>query len=188
MQPKNRMRVNALTELLLLAILQGGAVSLAGLCGSASEGRRFLKEVSKFTEPQIQRALNNLRLAKFIQCDSYGKTSPIVLTEKGLRRAQRSELKLLAVNRPERWDHLWRVVMFDIPEKKKIRRAFSRELRNLGFYPLQRSVFVFPADCSRLIDEICKLYGLEHHVLVLLAGSLGKRENEAKKFFFASPK
>ncbi len=51
-----------------------------------------------------------------------------------------------------KWDNHWRLVFFDVPEKKrKIRDAIRDKLRDLGFYEFQHSVFIFPYPCR---DEI----------------------------------
>lgn len=45
----------------------------------------------------------------------------------------------------KRWDKKWRMIIFDIPEKrKKIREQARRLVRGAGFYRLQDSVWVHP--------------------------------------------
>jgi DNA-binding transcriptional regulator PaaX len=53
------------------------------------------------------------------------------------------------------WDGRWRIVFFDIPEKRrKARDALRDKLRDLGFYELQKSVFVHPFPCRDEIDFV----------------------------------
>ena len=55
--------------------------------------------------------------------------------------------------RPRRkWDGRWRILMFDIPERRKSQRERIREtLRSIGFVLLQDSVWVYPYDCEDLV-------------------------------------
>ena len=51
-----------------------------------------------------------------------------------------------------RWDQRWRVVIFDIPERRRIIRDRLRDtMQELGFARLQDSVWVFPYDCEDFI-------------------------------------
>lgn len=54
--------------------------------------------------------------------------------------------------RPRRWDGKWRLVIFDIPEKRRTLRQQVRTLvARYGFVRLQDSVWVYPYDCEELI-------------------------------------
>jgi DNA-binding transcriptional regulator PaaX len=47
------------------------------------------------------------------------------------------EVKL---KKPEKWDKKWRIVIFDIPNKKKpARNTLTEKLKKLGFYHLQKA-------------------------------------------------
>src|SRR3989344_4593151 len=59
------------------------------------------------------------------------------------------------IKKPARWDKLWRLVIFDIPEEERTgRMALAAKLKELGFYPLQKSVFIHPYECKDEIDFI----------------------------------
>jgi len=65
----------------------------------------------------------------------------------------------------KKWDGKWRIVVFDIPEKKKgVRNALRRKLKELGFYELQKSVFVFPYECGNEIEFIVEFFELRPYV------------------------
>ncbi len=85
----------------------------------------------------------------------------IELTEKGRKRALRYHADDLTISTPPRWDRVWRVLVFDIPEQhKQARETFRFHLKKLGFYPLQRSVFILPYPCRDKIDFLSELYGV----------------------------
>jgi len=59
------------------------------------------------------------------------------------------------LQKPRRWDGKWRLVIFDIPEKRRPMRDKIRHLvSRLGFLRLQDSVWVYPYDCEELVTLI----------------------------------
>lgn len=77
----------------------------------------------------------------------------VEITNKGRNTlALEEQRSALHANRHKRWDKQYRLVMFDIPEKRKNTRNRLRMLMNeLGFLRLQDSVWVYPHDCEELI-------------------------------------
>lgn len=74
------------------------------------------------------------------------------LTEKGKKivRKHRKSGKYSHRN----WDGRWRVVIFDVPEKRAQARTYLRNyLKALGFGMVQRSTWITPYDFGRLIDH-----------------------------------
>ncbi|MSU45238.1 MAG: CRISPR-associated endonuclease Cas2 [Candidatus Zambryskibacteria bacterium] len=64
-----------------------------------------------------------------------------------------------------KWDKRWRIVMFDVPEKlKKVRETLRYQLKRLGFLELQRSVFIFPFECSKELEYVIEFYNIKKFV------------------------
>lgn len=58
----------------------------------------------------------------------------------------------LDLTKKRRWDGRWRVVIFDVPERRrKTRDRLRFIMRELGFVRLQDSVWVFPFDCEEFL-------------------------------------
>lgn len=75
------------------------------------------------------------------------------LTQKGRTALERVDLaEYGSRKKKQRWDKRWRLLIFDIPEKK---RALRDKIRNtlvvIGFMRLQDSVWIYPYDCEDLI-------------------------------------
>lgn len=75
------------------------------------------------------------------------------LTELGEKVLNLHREKLnLAENKPKKWDRRYRLVMFDIPEKRKqIREHLRFEMQEVGFLRIQDSAWVYPHDCEEFI-------------------------------------
>ena len=51
-----------------------------------------------------------------------------------------------------RWDKRWRIVMFDVPERRRaVRDKLRMTMKSFGFVRLQDSAWVYPYDCEDLI-------------------------------------
>ena len=89
----------------------------------------------------------------------------VVLSKEGERVAFTVSLDTLAIPTPSRWDKRWRLVMFDIPEKKRVgRNALRQKLVELGFKEWQHSIFVYPYPCEKEIDFVIEVFDLRPYV------------------------
>lgn len=77
----------------------------------------------------------------------------VQLTDLGEKILDLSREKLkLTDNKPKKWDRRYRLVMFDIPEKRRrLRKLLRLEMEEIGFLRIQDSVWVYPFDCEEFI-------------------------------------
>ena len=126
------------------------------------------------------RRLKNGGFIKFSDKDRF------VLTEKGrgvLLKFDIDDLKLPNFN-PQKWDGIWRVLIFDIPElTRAIRNLFRGKIQELRFYTLQKSVYVTPVACEKEIDELARSLKIKSGVDIIHASKLGRKELAARRFF-----
>lgn len=93
----------------------------------------------------------------------------IRLTDEGRKRAGIYQINDLEIKKPKKWDSKWRIVLFDISEKKKIKReAFRSKLRELGFYPFQKSAWIHPYDCRDEVELLKDFFGLSKEEFSLI--------------------
>ena len=66
------------------------------------------------------------------------------ITEKGERMLQ-METEKVAIAKKRKWDRRWRIVIFDIPERRKsVRVSLRRFMQEYGFVRLQDSAWIYP--------------------------------------------
>lgn len=107
-----------------------------------------------------------------------GKERYVELTPKGARCLKEISKGEIEISRPKKWDGKWRVVIFDVPENEKRKRDVLRdELRSLGFYRIQMSVYVHPFECTEVIREISSRLNIKRSVLIMISEII---ENEKK--------
>lgn len=75
--------------------------------------------------------------------------------------------RLLLPEDETKWDGKWIVVVFDIPEQKRlIRNIFRRFLKKLGFKQLQKSVFISKKSLFEKLAEEIKTLEIESWVTI----------------------
>ena len=94
----------------------------------------------------------------------------VEITEKGEKRVLRYKFDEMKIERPKKWDKYWRVIAFDIPEKyKRERDALTRKLKEMEFYPLQKSVFICPFECKNEFDFIGEVFSIRKFLRYFVA-------------------
>lgn len=97
------------------------------------------------------------------------------LVEKGKKKVLFYKLNSMQITKSKIWDGLWRMVIFDIPEEKRLARdALRRKLKQLGFYQLQKSAFIHPYDCQKEIKIIKLAYGIQPFVTYMEVKNIDK--------------
>ena len=153
--------------LLLVAMVAPNTLQLLGKFGVVSRLR-----------DQTSSALARLARRGLVTFESTGGKKYARITEKGRRfLAYEQQKTALAVTGKRRWDRRFRIVMFDIPERRRsIRIQLRRTMRETGFLRLQDSVWVYPYDCE---DFVALLKSDLHLGKDVLYAVVEKIENDA---------
>ena len=177
------------TQQKILLLLLGG-LSL-GLSRSPKNSFKILKAMAhdwqEIDRYHLKRAIESLYKSKMIK-EKYGKDGSItiVISDEGKKKALAYELSNIKIKKPKKWDGKWRIVMFDIPEKrKKDREGLRYHLKDQGFFEFQKSVFVHPFDCKDEIDFIIEFYKIRKFVRFVVADSLDNEIHLKKHFNLA---
>lgn len=76
-------------------------------------------------------------------------------------------------NKKRKWDGKWRVLIFDIPEKRKLDRDRVRyTFISLGFMRLQDSVWIYPYDCEDLVTLLKADLKMGKDILYMIVDAL----------------
>lgn len=176
---KKRMRRTALQSAILSSLEVAGVVTIAIMAPNILQllGKRYKRS----DNVKIRNAVGRLATKGLVTISAHGGDRRITLTQRG--RAYLNNNENYKVDRPRKWDKKWRMVIFDIPETRKIhRRHLKRMLEEIGFERLQDSVWVFPYDCEDLIALLKANYGLGKEVLYIIADTIERDSDIRKKF------
>ncbi len=151
-EAKVKRRRRDLHNIILATIAVAGILTVAAVAPNAM---RLLKTtgIDARLRYKTKRVLGRLKQKgeiEFVEKD--GKTL-VRLTERGEQAlALHAERLRLAGERPKKWDQRYRLVMFDVPEKRKrTRDLLRREMREVGFLRIQDSAWLYPYDCEEFV-------------------------------------
>jgi len=142
------------------------------------------KEWKKINERYLRESIKRLYQSKLVDFkENSDGTVRLILSEKGKNKILKYDLDKIEITKPIRWDKLWRVVIFDIPEEEnKGRGALRAKLKELGFYPLQKSVFIHPYECKDEIDFIVEIFELAPYVRFMRVKDIDVEQDLKERF------
>ncbi len=155
-----------LSQKVLLILLTGATLSV---CYTPRQYWRTIKiagkEWKEINKKQLRYELRKLYQSRLVQRkENPDGSTTMVLTEKGKLKALTYRFEEMTIEK-KNWDGKWRMVGFDVPEKVRWGRdALRKKIKKLGFYELQKSVFVFPYDCKNEIDFIIEFFEIRKYV------------------------
>ncbi len=92
------------------------------------------------------------------------------LTDSGKDRALWKKIEL----GDEKWDRKWRLVIWDVPEKRRAARDLLRyKLKQLGFKQWQQSVWASKVNCTKLLRDFIRKTGIGDWVMVVETDNIG---------------
>jgi DNA-binding transcriptional regulator PaaX len=132
------------------------------------EAREFWKAIEKKkAKKQFAQFINYLKKKGYIKDANLKAGAGFLLTKAGEEKALNLKYKLL--DKKERKDRKWIMIMYDIPEKKKRQRFFLRKkLKELGYKRLQNSIWVSPYDVFKETEKTIEEYFLSPYIKIFL--------------------
>ncbi|OGM93116.1 hypothetical protein A2372_01755 [Candidatus Wolfebacteria bacterium RIFOXYB1_FULL_54_12] len=149
---------------------------------------KLLSGDDSLSDPEKKAQLRNtfyyLQSKGFIEFEDRNGQVFIALTGEGKRMAGKYQINDLKIRKDKKWDKKWRILIFDIAEKHKIKReALRGKLRELGFYQLQKSVWVYPYDFEREAVLLREFFGLAVKEMTIIAEAKIEEDDNLRKFF-----
>ena len=170
---------------ILKYLLIAGVLSLSG--GGGGFAWQLTKNLLR-GKPIFRRKYFNafyyLKKRGFVSLEQDGHDIRISLTKEGKKRAGKYQIEDLFLEKPKKWDGKWRLVIFDIPNVSAIiRNVFRRKLKEFGFCPLQKSVWIYPFGCQEEIAFLREFLGADKKQIQVLEVNKIEEEDFLKKFF-----
>lgn len=133
------------------------------------------EKLKRYPKHKVSDTFYRLRRQSLIDIKMVNRQIYISLTPEGRKRAGIFQIDKLKLARPKRWDKKWRLLMFDIPQKRKLsREALRGKLKELGFLPLQKSVWVYPFECRAEMELLQEFFGLsKNEMRLIIAENIG---------------
>ncbi len=171
--------------LVLLAV--AGVITVAAVAPNVFAAFGKLGRRRFYDEKQFRKTASYLKGKGFVEVEKNGKERySLRLTKLGLNTLLARTFGDLKVRPQEKWDGIWRLVLSDIPDSHKAARdALRQRLRAIGFYQLQKSVFVIPYPCKEEIDFLNAIYNTAPYMRYIETNTL-MQDSDLRDYFVLS--
>lgn len=169
-----RITKSNISKCILGVLAAGGVLAIAAIAPNSLQMLKLFGLGKKeYKTRSAYQALRRLKEKRLVEIKETEKETFISITENGKKRLLKYNFDEMTIKRPKHWDKKWRIVSFDIPEKRRIaREALRNKLQDLGFIMLQKSLFVFPFPCKDEIDFITEIFQTQKYVIYFEATSI----------------
>lgn len=179
-ESKNKSRNRNLKRILLTTVAVAGVMSV-GLVAPNVIGA--MKKLGFMPTKRQKDSIRQAR-ARLVRDGLLAyKDSLLVLTSKGEAELATLDRQVFKPPHPKRWDKKWRVLIFDIPERRKgSREKIRRTLVQIGFVRIQDSVWLYPYDCEDYIVLIKADLKIGKDVLYMIVDTIEADEQWRRHF------
>lgn len=125
----------------------------------------------------IRRTMKSLERRGMVRIIVKNGDMRVYLTDKGQQELLKYQLQEKRL-KGGRWDKKWRIVIFDIAEKRRYARDRIRiNMKTFGFEKLQDSVWVYPYECEEVITLLKTQYKAGKELVYIVASDI---ENDVR--------
>jgi CRISPR-associated endonuclease Cas2 len=177
-------RLGTFQAVMLGAVAVGVVVLIAATAPNVAQLLKYFpgyKKGARFNY-QTKSALSRLAAKGLVVFIEKGDKRYARITESGKHMLD-LETARMQIGKKKRWDRRWRLVIFDIPERRRSVRTRLRKFMSLcGFHRLQDSVWVYPHDCEDLIVLVKAEFRIGADALYLIVEQI-ERDKHLREHF-----
>ncbi|MCR4333909.1 MAG: hypothetical protein NUV60_02780 [Patescibacteria group bacterium] len=180
---RKRKKKRDIQHAVLAAIAVTGSVAFAAIAGNAIQLLNYLPNEKYNLRFQTKTAAGRL-VAKghAVWTEKNGKKF-LRITPKGCKALVFEQTKIALSNQKKKWDGRWRMIAFDIPERRRgVRYRLRVVMCEIGFVRLQDSVWVYPYDCEDFIALLKAELKIGKDVLYAIADTIEHDKNLRRQF------
>lgn len=177
-------KIKSIAKVVLEVVGVAGVLTIATIAPNSVQMLKiFGLNDKKYKTKSVYSSLKRMQNQRLIEITDKGDETTISITEKGKKKFLSYNFETMTVLIPKKWDGKWRIVGFDIPEKKKqAREALRNKMRELGFITLQKSLFILPYDCKKEIEFIGEFFRVNKYIIYIEATFINNQEYYKEQF------
>lgn len=170
-------------EMILNILFGVGILTTAIVAPNAIQLFKYFLPRSSKEEWNIRQSFSRLEKKGYLEKRTTNGEDYYTLTLIGSERAKKYKLHAMKISPQKKWDGQWRLVMFDVPEDKKMaRRGINLVLKKLGCVQYQKSVFITPFPCKKEIDFVGDCFDARKYLRIITAREVEGTEPLKKVF------
>lgn len=180
---RKKRRKQDIQHAVLAVLAVTGFVAFAAVAGNALQLLKYLPNNKYNLRYRAKSAAGRLvanGYARWVEKD--GKRF-LQITPKGRKAFTFEQAKIALKNQKKKWDGRWRMVVFDVPERRRrTRNRLRAVMLEIGFIRLQDSVWVYPYDCEDFLALLKVELKIGKDVLYAIADTI-EYDRDIRKHF-----
>lgn len=170
---RKRKKKQDIQHAVLATVAVTGFVVFAAVAGNALQLLKYLPNEKYNLRYRTKSAVGRLVAKKYVVWVERDDKKYLRITDAGRKAFAFEQAKVALKNQKKKWDGRWRMVVFDIPERRSaIRHRLRRIMGEIGFIRLQDSVWVYPYDCEDFIALLKAELKIGKDVLYAIADTI----------------
>jgi len=167
----------------LAAVAVTGLVAFAAIAGNALQLLDYLPNEKYNLKYRAKTAAGRLVVKKYAVWIKKDSKKYLQITPSGRKALEFEQTKFDLKNQKKKWDGRWRMVVFDVPERRrKVRNRLCAIMGEVGFVRLQDSVWVYPYDSEDFIALLKVELKIGKDVLYAIADTIENDKGIRKHF------
>lgn len=183
---RKRKRKRDIQGAVLATIAVPGIIAFAAIAGNAVQLLDYLPQGRYNLRYRMKSVTGRLVAKGYASWEARGDKKYLRITAKGRQAFAYEQAKVALKNQKKKWDGRWRMVVFDVPERRrKVRTHLCAVMREIGFVRMQDSVWVYPYDCEDFIALLKAELKIGKDVLYAIADTIER--DKGLRFYFKLP-
>lgn len=151
-ESRKRKKKKDIQNAVLAAVAVTGLLAFAAIAPNALKLLDYLPNEKYNLKYRAKSAAGRLVAKKYaVWVEKEGKKY-LRLTSTGQKAVAFEQAKIALKNQKKKWDGRWRMIVFDVPERRRrTRNRLRAVMLEIGFVRLQDSVWVYPYDCEDFV-------------------------------------
>jgi len=149
---RGRKKKKDIQNVVLAVVATAGFIAMAAVAGNALQLLKYLPNEKYNLKYRMKSVVGRLVAKKYAAWVEKDGKRYLRITPTGRRAFAFEQAKVALKNQKKKWDGRWRMVVFDVPERRRqVRNRLRATMLEIGFARLQNSVWVYPYDCEDFI-------------------------------------
>lgn len=180
---QKRKRKQDIQHAVLATIAVTGFVAFAAVAGNALQLLDYLPNNKYNLRYRAKSAAGRLIVKGYANWVERDGKKYLRITPTGRRALAFEQAKVALKNQKKKWDGRWRMVVFDVPERRRnVRNRLCAVMESVGFVRLQDSVWVYPYDSEDFIALLKAELKIGKDVLYAIADTIENDKGIRKHF------
>ncbi len=184
--------IGDVSKVILVVIASAGLITLAAVAPNilSAVGKLYKFKGKKLTrrekEIKTARAFYYLKNSGLIKFKTTKNDVKLFLSSLGKKKMEQISFQALRVAKPKNWDGKWWQVAADIPTKgyRQAADALRSKLKQMGFFPLQRTLWFYPYDPRKQLEIVVNHYGIGKFVTIMEVSRMDIQDEKILKNYF----